>query len=229
MYIEIHKDEFTDEQYLISQYSPFHSEVVSSIISYSKNLHWESPKICVSRNPYHRMLSSFYLFCKQRTLTHYYSKNVRTPQLDFASKLFDKHYKVLNFENFLEFIHSLNHNEGHFLKQSFNINKFDNNLIKTKLSLAKDDLTKFYMGMGYTSDIYNIIERSIDTVYHISGEKKYYSERRQYTLMSDFQLFNMEFLPDIRNMLTPKTEELIYEYYKDDFDIFDYNRYNISE
>jgi hypothetical protein len=83
--------------------------------------------------------------------------------------------------------------------------------------------------LGYDGDVYDIISNSFDTVYHISGEKKYYTEKRQYTILSDIELFNMEFLPDIRNMLTPKTEELIYNYYKDDFEIFGYPRFNISE
>ena len=229
MYIEIHKDEFTDEQYLLSQYSPFHPDAVSSLVSYNKELHWDSPKICVTRNPYHRMLSSFYLFCKKRTLTSYYADNIRFPQLKFANELFDKNYSVLNFENFLEFLSKLNHNESHFLKQSFNIERFDNNMTVTKLSTAKEAMTEFYMKLGYSEDIYNTISKSLDTVYHISGEKTYYSEKRPYTLMSDVQLFNMEFLPDLRNMLTPKTEEMIYNYYKDDFELFGYNRYNISE
>jgi hypothetical protein len=230
IYIEIHRDEFTDEEYLISQYSPFHNKISHKFTLYNSELHSESKKICVTRNPYHRALSSFYLFCKKRVLSEHYINTIRTPNIKAASLLFDKNYKVLNFLNFLTFLNQLNPYDAHTNHQTFNIEKFNKNLTICKFGSIKDTLTNFYVNLGYDFEyVYPIINTMSEIPFHTSGEKIIYSEKRPYHLLPDVELFNMEFLPDIRNMLTPKTEELIYEYYKDDFDIFDYNRYNISE
>lgn len=230
IYIEIHRDEFTDEEYLISQYSPFHSKISDKFTPYDVKLHLHSKKICITRNPYHRALSSFYLFCKKRILSEYYLKTIRTPNIKYASLLFDKNYKVLNFLNFLKFLNQLNPYDAHINHQTFNMEKFNKNLTICKFGNIKDTLTSFYVNLGYDySYIYPIIDRLSKIPFHSSGEKTVYSERRQYYLMSDVELFNMEFLPDLKNMLTPEIEALIYEYYKPDFEILGYPRYNIME
>ena len=230
VYIEIHRNEFTDEEYLISQYSPFHPEISHKFTPFQPELHIQKPKICVSRNPYNRALSSFYLFCKRRTLSVYYIQNNRIPDITAASLLFDKSYDVLNFENFLEFMNKINPYEAHFNHQSFNFDKFNNNITYCKFGEMNTKFANFYTNMGYTTEyIQNIIQNYSSIQYHTSGEKKYYTERRQYTLLSDKELFNMEFLPDLKNMLTPKTEELIYNHYKNDFEKFGYLRYSIAE
>jgi hypothetical protein len=230
IYIEIHRDEFTDEEYLISQYSPFHNKISHKFTPYNENLHWDSSKICITRNPYHRALSSFYLFCKKRVLTEHYLRTIRTPNIRAASILFDKNYKILNFVNFLKFLNEINPHDAHITTQTFNYQKFNKNLTLCKFGNIKTTLTDFYVNLGYTYDyIYPIIDMMSTIPFHSSGEKTIYADKRQYHLLSDVELFNMEFLPDIRNMLTPEIESLIYEYYKKDFEIFGYQRYNISE
>jgi hypothetical protein len=223
VYVDVHRDEFTDEEYLLSQYRPFHQSLFHQFVRFDTNIHSTVNKICITRNPYTRALSSFYWFCKKRK--HAYPKT----KIDYNFQ-FNKMFKTLNFENFLNFLDVVNPIDGHLNLQTHNKYKFGDDLQLCKFGELSTKLTEFYVSLGLDYDyIFPIIENASKVKHNTSGIKKHYSERREYHKLSDVEILNMQELPDLRNMLTPTTEELIYGYFKYDFELLGYERYNISE
>jgi hypothetical protein len=223
MYIELHKEEFTDEEYLLSQYNPFLPNLSHKFLRYNPSIHFNTKKIYISRNPYARALSSFYLFRKINP----YSSNTK---LAYLKLLFEKKLKHLNFENFLIFLNNENCTEPHLSTQTFNYSEFSENLQVYKFSQSLNGLLNFFKELGFEEEkTLPIIENSLKIQYYTSGKKIHYTENREYHRLTSSQLNDMNDLPSLKNMITPSTENLIYTFYKNDFDILGYDRYNIFE
>jgi hypothetical protein len=223
LYVDIHRDEFTDEEYLLSQYRPNHQSLVHLFPKFDLQIHSTINKICITRNPYARALSSFYWFCKKRKYAY------PVPKINYNFQ-FNKMFKTLNFENFLNFLDIVNPIDGHLNLQTHNQYKLGDNLQICKFSELPTKLTEFYVSLGFDYDyVFPIIENASKVKHNTSGIKKLYSERREYHKLSDVEILRMQELPDLRNMLTPTTEELIYGYFQYDFELLGYERYNISE
>jgi hypothetical protein len=223
VYVDIHRDEFTDEEYLLSQYRPFHPRLFHQFVRFDSNIHYPSKKICITRNPYSRALSSFYWFCKKRKYA--YVKN----GFDYNLK-FNKMFKNLNFENFLIFLNNENPIDGHLNLQTYKHHLMGDDLQLCKFSEITTKLIEFYISLEYDYEfVYPIIDTAIKVKHNTSGFKTTYLEKREYHKLSDTVILDMDKLPDLTNMLTPITEQLIYTYYKRDFEVLGYDRYNISE
>lgn len=222
MYATIHRNEFTDDEYRISQHKVFSKDISHHFVRFDKNIHTPIKKICITRNPYTRALSSFYWFCKKGE--HEFSNWEINYKL-----LFSKTFTTLNFENFLIFLNSNNPINEHFLPQTWNFGDFTPNLELCKFSSLVNSLTNFYVSLGYNFDTtYDIVSKFKKIKYNNSGNKRRYAGNIEFHKM-DYQKLQLQELPHLENMLTPITEELMYRYYIDDFELLEYNRYNISE
>jgi len=223
LYIEIHRNEFTDEEYLLSQYRPFHTKISHHFIKFNTNTHTPLKKICITRNPYTRALSSFFWFCRKGKYAFSNS------ELNYRL-LFSRSFNALNFENFLIFLNNNNPINGHLLPQTWNFDYFSPNLQLCKFSSLESTLTDFYVSLGYDFEsTYSTVSNFKKVQYNTSGIKKKYTEKREFSKLSEVELLKMEELPHLENMLTPTTEKLIYQFYKQDFELLGYQRYNISE
>jgi hypothetical protein len=223
LYAEIHRSEFTDEEYLLSQYRPFHTDISHRFIRFDVNTHTPIKKIGITRNPYNRAYSSFLWFCRKGKYS--FSKSEINYKL-----LFSKTFNTLNFENFLIFLNSNNPINAHLLPQTWNFGDFTPNLQLCKFSSLESTLTNFYVSLGYDFEsTYSTISNLKKVQYNTSGIKKKYTEKREFSKLSEVELLKMEELPHLENMLTPQTEQLIYNYYRNDFEMLGYARYNISE
>jgi hypothetical protein len=139
-------------------------------------------------------------------------------------------FKTLNFENFLKFLDIVKPIDGHLNLQTYNQYKLGDNLQLCKFSELPTKLTEFYVSLGFDYDyVFPIIDNASKVKHNTSGIKKRYLERREYAKLSDVDILSMQELPDLVNMLTSTTEELIYKYYQQDFELLGYERYNISE
>lgn len=223
LYVEIHRSEFTDEEYLLSQYRPFHTDISYRFIRFDVNTHTPIKKIGITRNPYSRAYSSFLWFCRKGK--YVFSKSEVNYRL-----LFGKTFTTLNFENFLIFLNNSNPINAHLLPQTWNFSDFTPNLELCKFGSLESTLTDFYVSLGYDFDnTYSTISNFKKVQYNTSGVKKKYTEKREFHKLSEVELLEMEELPYLENMLTPQTEQLIYNYYRNDFEMLGYARYNISE
>lgn len=197
-YAEIHRDEFTEEEYrLLESTSSFNPELSHKFPKYEGG---NCKKIFLSRNPYTRSLSIYSLYIDR---TSHYSDGIKTQSEDFYNK-----NKDTDFLTFLKYVNTERIWDTHIFPQSYDYEKYCNNITLGKLEYPKETLYDFYESIeGFDM---NKVKKSFNNIFSV-------------------KLFKSNLELKIQDLLTDEIESYIYNFYKKDFHLFGYERYNFVD
>lgn len=157
-------------------------------------------KIYLSRNPYNRAVSTYSLYLSKHT--GFFSENIKEQVKDFYSK--NNEYTFLDF---LKYINTNKITDSHILPQALNYEEFKKNIVIGRIGNPKDVLYDFYSNLEFDMDYF-------ERIYNEVFSKK---------------LFKSFLGLKIEDLITDEIESYIYQFYKKDFDLFEYDRYNFTE
>lgn len=227
-YVDLHKDEFTQEELTYLEESIFSSDVTHKFIPYNKLSHFDKPKLYISRNPYQRALSIYYLFTNRPNFSRFY------PLYEAFDTQFGNNTSFISFLNFLT---NNSFDEIHFLPQTYNLDDYNSNLTLAKFTTEKDKILDFFENLGF---VRTEIEDKLNFRYANPTPNPSSNSGPLYTLETDDDFSNLPRvelnmsnfspegeirIPGLKHMFNETTEKLIYDLYKIDFDNLNYSRY----
>ncbi len=210
LFYELHKDEAVNkeiklEHHMLNMYFPYYKQ--------KERMYRRYTKIILVRDPYSRVLSM------------YYNKIVLLPHGDKLKEF------IPGCETFTKFLQKLNNNNNnkdcdvdiHLRNQCYNphnylepdhvinIDQFDKLLALFKI-IFKQDKLKYDKVVQYFKD---------NTKLNMTNYLDYKSDT---TNVDIFKMSTLP-LPVLSNMMTPITEQLIYDRYRQDFQKYKFKRY----